>query len=924
MSLPSSVANYGTAICNQLYARTLFTSETDQDLNIKHLQNGTITIQTSGANSLIRLGGTTSASQVKIVEGTLTAADIVTTTISDGTLSIYKGTITSANLISANKFTDTIATWAGGSITSAKLINSATLTDGVATLTTGSLTNLGHLTSSVITDGTYTLNSGNFSSASSGTMTSAIGSFTTAYINDLNMTGSFVLNELSDGTAQLSNGTLSGLLLLDTEAIESSTNVTVNSLTDGTALLRKGSLTELRYLNSQTITDGQLTIQDGSVSNALVVESLSLTDGTALLEGGHLRGLNQLTSASITDSTMTINRGSLTNIVSLESDIIADGTLSITAGSLSNALFIETNVASISSQLYLSGTTPLNVSGNSSLSGDLFVSGTGSFTSFMTATTITDGTALLHDGSLTSITSLGVNISNPLSTVYLNTSDALRVPVGDSASRPTASQSSEYYGFLRYNTDDNQFEGYSTSGWSSVGGGGISSTLTDGTISIASGSLSGSVFLNTTIASITDTLIVGGNSNFVGSITAESYLLVDNTAYARTLTDYTASLYGGSITNLLNIASVDGSVSDTLYCHTLTDGTTNIFDGTISSALLVSSALITDGTASITGGNFITDNNVISQGTITSVVGSCTTVYANGGLFTGVVDISTLTTDEVSASFIYSDIGSFSSLYADDLFIADDVVINGNTTYVNSTQVSFDDYLLSLGADSGRSIASISAGKDIIYVESDVSYSNSDYIIVMNSSGSQEIAQVDTVDSNRIINLSSAISLSGGIYVARILTESSANGSGIEIFARDVSGNSRIKKMHYVYDATTVTNGCFEFVGNETNLDVRVTNLYSTLTSQKPSYFSVMDTNSINNPKHKKLLTSDALYLNTSNTGSITGGVESSAIYLSKNGDETDADGDWRLRINGGGASQAFILEQYLSSSWGVKFQIDP
>ena len=45
--------------------------------------------------------------------------------------------------------------------------------------------------------------------------------------------------------------------------------------------------------------------------------------------------------------------------------------------------------------------------------------------------------------------------------------------------------------------------------------------------------------------------------------------------------------------------------------------------------------------------------------------------------------------------FIEANIGSFTNLYAHDLFIADDMVVNGNTTYLNSSQTSFEDELIS-------------------------------------------------------------------------------------------------------------------------------------------------------------------------------------------------------------------------------------
>ena len=67
---------------------------------------------------------------------------------------------------------------------------------------------------------------------------------------------------------------------------------------------------------------------------------------------------------------------------------------------------------------------------------------------------------------------IGMNNPNPKVTLDISASDAIRIPVGSTSSRPTNSlRQTEYYGSIRYNTTNSQFEGYGPGGaWGSLGG----------------------------------------------------------------------------------------------------------------------------------------------------------------------------------------------------------------------------------------------------------------------------------------------------------------------------------------------------------------------------------------------------------------------------------------------------------------------
>jgi predicted acyltransferase (DUF342 family) len=62
---------------------------------------------------------------------------------------------------------------------------------------------------------------------------------------------------------------------------------------------------------------------------------------------------------------------------------------------------------------------------------------------------------------------VGIHNSNPLYSLHIDSSDAILLPVGTSAERPADLTN----GLLRYNTDDNRFEGYIQNQWQALGGG---------------------------------------------------------------------------------------------------------------------------------------------------------------------------------------------------------------------------------------------------------------------------------------------------------------------------------------------------------------------------------------------------------------------------------------------------------------------
>ena len=85
-----------------------------------------------------------------------------------------------------------------------------------------------------------------------------------------------------------------------------------------------------------------------------------------------------------------------------------------------------------------------------------------------------NGSAGTQYGIFNASGKFGLGTNSPSYSLHINHTDAMLVPVGTTAQRPTAAE-----GLFRYNSDDDKFEGYTASGWGAIAGsgGGSSSTF---------------------------------------------------------------------------------------------------------------------------------------------------------------------------------------------------------------------------------------------------------------------------------------------------------------------------------------------------------------------------------------------------------------------------------------------------------------
>lgn len=85
---------------------------------------------------------------------------------------------------------------------------------------------------------------------------------------------------------------------------------------------------------------------------------------------------------------------------------------------------------------------------------------------FPAADTVAVSTGGSERYRVSSTGNFGIGSTNPLVKLVVNSTDAVGLPVGTTAQRPTGAT-----GYIRYNTTLSSFEGYNGSAWTSVGGG---------------------------------------------------------------------------------------------------------------------------------------------------------------------------------------------------------------------------------------------------------------------------------------------------------------------------------------------------------------------------------------------------------------------------------------------------------------------
>ena len=287
-----------------------------------------------------------------------------------------------------------------------------------------------------------------------------------------------------------------------------------------------------------------------------------LTADDAITATGNVTGGNLITSAAVESATVTatgaVTGGSLT-----------DGTATLSSGALSGA-----TSGAFSTTLTATG----NITGGNLITSAAVESATVTATGAVEGGSLTDGTATLSSGALSGAT------SGAFSTTLTATGNVTGGNLVTSADVTTATV-----------TASGAITSASLTSTGTVEG----ATVTDGTASLASGSLTSAVNVTASGTVTGGTLTDGTASISSGAMTGATNITASGTVTGGTLTDGTASLASGSLTSAVN-----GTFSGTVTGGTLTDGTASIASGAITG--------VTTATASgnVTAGNFVTAGTV--------------------------------------------------------------------------------------------------------------------------------------------------------------------------------------------------------------------------------------------------------------------------------------------------------------------------
>ena len=442
---------------------------------------GEIQIGVNAAAGAIKLGTNTTARTITIGSGANTTLDIdaAVTTIDSTALSIDSTDTTNLTMTASADGAKvmTIAATNGGSGEAQMAISATdqlTITQNAAVITMDGNAITAETTGTIgigTTSAAGNINIG--TEATARTMT--IGASTTTLDIDgagITIDGSTLSIDSTDTTnltMTANSASAKTLLIKSLNSGSGEGKISIDSdsqvdITDGTATLTLdgGALSETSLASADITPSGTLTLQGGGVSK--------FGDDTGFIQ---FNGSGAVTTSGMTnvdlDASGTIGINSSGGVISIGNDavnqainIATGGTRTVTLGASTTTLDINTAGATIDSttlSIDSTDTTNLTMTANAASTKTMTIQALNSNGSNISEL------KLVSDGDMKLVPGSAAGSTGATKTLIIDSTAAIKVPVGTSAQRPSAAQ-----GQIRFNTTTGGYEGYTGSTWGSLGG----------------------------------------------------------------------------------------------------------------------------------------------------------------------------------------------------------------------------------------------------------------------------------------------------------------------------------------------------------------------------------------------------------------------------------------------------------------------
>ena len=482
--------------------------------------------------------------------------------------------------------------------------------------------------------------------------------------------------------------------------------------------------------------------------------------------------------------------------------------------------------------------------------------------------------------------------------------------------------------------------------------------------------------LSSAYGSLTSDLLVGRNATISGnawigtSLTVGSSLQVAANSYVSGSSSVTGSQYIG--TNLIVTSTITGTALQITGPFASITGNVNIGTSlTVGSSLQVLANAYVTGSSTVSGSQYI-GTNLIVNSTITGTalqitgpfasitgnvnigtsltVGSSLQVLANsyvtgsssvsGSQYIGtnlMVNNNASITNTLYANSFVSNFGSITNLTAGHAIIMNDLIVEGNTSYVNTAVSTFEDLNLQLGLNHVRTVIGTlsggtfllngteDAGTSLVAVGAFALMNGPDQFTTGTSLGYEPVLQVTTstltagtysvtftkwdggsqtaVQQPTDIGFPSGYNFSQNITsLGQIATASVYGKAGLSFNTYNTlsSGAYQNNTKAILFDDG---NDRVDFL-NESKEVVDMNIMGTTRTGTVDTPYYCVNNNAVLNPNNLILDTTFAT---------------NSAIYLNASSTTTSAVGTWRMRID---SLNRVIWERLSSTGWRAAFKI--